>query len=49
MKTDKSDLVRERLAEGVSVMEAVAHDAALHATLTAAAEATAEALLAGAK
>lgn len=49
MKTDKSDLVRERLAEGVSVMEAVAHDAALHATLTAAAEATAEALLAGRK
>ena len=43
------DLVRARLLEGLSVMEAVAHDAALHKTLAAAAEATADALLAGRK
>lgn len=49
MKNDMSDLLRERLTEGVRVMDAVAHDAALHATLTAAADATAEALLAGRK
>lgn len=45
----KIDLVREKLAEGVSAMEAVLRDAALHATLAAAAEATADALLAGRK
>ena len=44
-----TDLVREKLLEGLSVMEAVARDAALHATLTAAAEATAEALRSGRK
>ncbi|MFZ0337358.1 MAG: D-sedoheptulose 7-phosphate isomerase [Terracidiphilus sp.] len=44
-----TNLVREKLFEGLSVMEAVAHDAALHATLVAAAEATADALLAGRK
>ncbi len=49
MKTEMSNLVRERLAEGVRVMEAVAHDEALHDTLTAAADSTAEALLAGRK
>jgi D-sedoheptulose 7-phosphate isomerase len=49
MKTDMSNLVRERLAEGVRVMEAVARDAALQATLAAAAEAAAGALLAGRK
>jgi D-sedoheptulose 7-phosphate isomerase len=49
MKSDLSDLVREKLVEGVSAIEAVARDAALHATLAAAAEATAEALLAGRK
>jgi D-sedoheptulose 7-phosphate isomerase len=43
------DLVRAKLLEGLGVMEAVAHDAALHATLAAAAEATADALLAGRK
>jgi D-sedoheptulose 7-phosphate isomerase len=43
------DLVREKLFEGLGVMEAVAGDAALHATLVAAAEATADALLAGHK
>jgi D-sedoheptulose 7-phosphate isomerase len=49
MKSDLSDLVREKLVEGVSAMEAVVRDAALHATLAAAAEATAEALLQGRK
>jgi len=44
-----SNLVREKLLEGVGVMEAVARDAALHATLTAAAEATAAALKSGRK
>jgi D-sedoheptulose 7-phosphate isomerase len=43
------DLVRAKLIEGLGVMEAVAHDAALHATLAAAAEATADALLSGRK
>ncbi len=43
------DLVRLKLLEGLGVMEAVARDAALHATLAAAAEATADALLAGRK
>jgi len=43
------DLVRKKLLEGLGVMEAVAHDAALHATLVAAAEATAGALLSGRK
>jgi D-sedoheptulose 7-phosphate isomerase len=43
------DLVRAKLLEGLGVMEAVAHDAALHTTLVAAAEATADALLAGRK
>jgi D-sedoheptulose 7-phosphate isomerase len=48
--TDKTtDLVREKLLEGLGVMETVAHDAALHATLVAAAYATADALLAGGK
>ncbi len=49
VKTDVSDLVREKLVAGASVMEAVARDAELHAMLAAAAEATAEALLAGGK
>lgn len=49
MKNDMSDLLRERLTEGVQVMQAVAGDAGLHATLIAAAEATAAALLAGRK
>ena len=43
------DLVRETLLEGLSVSEAVARDAALHATLTQAAEATAAALRSGHK
>ena len=42
-------LIREKLLEGFGVMEAVAHDAALHRTLIAAAETTADALLAGRK
>ncbi len=42
-------LVRAKLLEGLAVMEAVAHDAALHGRLVAAAEATADALLAGRK
>ena len=44
-----SNLVREKLLEGLGVIEAVAHDADLHATLTAAAEATAHALQSGHK
>ena len=43
------DLVRAKLVEGLGVMEAVAHDAALHTTLVAAAGATADALVAGRK
>ena len=43
------NLVRAKLYEGLHVMEAVARDNALHATLVAAAEATADALLSGRK
>ncbi len=43
------DLVREKLLEGLSVGEAVARDSALHATLIAAADATAKALKSGRK
>jgi D-sedoheptulose 7-phosphate isomerase len=49
MSDATTDLVREKLLEGIGVMEAVARDAALHATLAAAAEVTADALLAGRK
>jgi D-sedoheptulose 7-phosphate isomerase len=42
-------LILEKLLEGLGVMETVAHDAALHATLIAAADSTADALLAGRK
>jgi D-sedoheptulose 7-phosphate isomerase len=45
----RTDLVREKLLEGLRVMEAVAHDTTLHAKLAAAAEITADALLAGRK
>ena len=44
-----SNLVREKLLAGLSVAEAVSRDTALHATLTAAAEATAKALQSGHK
>jgi len=47
--TDMSNLVREKLLEGLRVTEAVARDAPLHATLTEAAEATAAALKSGHK
>jgi D-sedoheptulose 7-phosphate isomerase len=47
--TDMSDLVSEKLLEGLRVVEAVARDTALHATLAAAAEATAEVLKSGHK
>jgi D-sedoheptulose 7-phosphate isomerase len=48
--TEKTaDLVREKLLDGLGVMEAVAHDIALHATLIAASQVTADALLAGRK
>jgi len=47
--TEMSDLVRDKLIEGLSVMEAVARDAALHTKLDAAAQVTADALLAGHK
>jgi D-sedoheptulose 7-phosphate isomerase len=43
------DLVHAKLFEGLRVMEAVTRDAALHTTLIAAAEATADALLSGRK
>jgi D-sedoheptulose 7-phosphate isomerase len=44
-----SNLVQDKLLEGLRVIDAVARDVALHATLTAAAEATADALKAGRK
>jgi D-sedoheptulose 7-phosphate isomerase len=44
-----TDLIRKKLLEGLSVMETVARDSALHATLVAAADATADALLSGHK
>jgi D-sedoheptulose 7-phosphate isomerase len=44
-----TDPVRQILAEGIAVMQAVERDAAIHATLTRAAEATAEAMRAGRK
>jgi D-sedoheptulose 7-phosphate isomerase len=43
------DLVRAKLFEGLRVMDAVTRDAALQAMLVAAAEATADALIAGRK
>ena len=49
MESTVSDLVREKLLEGISVLEAVADDAALHATLVVAAEVTADALKSGHK
>lgn len=47
--SEMTDLVREKLLEGLSVAEAVARDTALHAKLTEAAEATAAALQSGHK
>ncbi len=47
--TDMTDLVREKLLEGLSIAEAVARDSALHSRLTEAAEATANALQCGRK
>ena len=47
--TEMTDLVRNKLLEGVSVMEVVTRDTALHAALEAAAQATANALRAGHK
>ena len=44
-----TDLVREKLAQGLAVMQAVAADAVLHATLVQAAERTAAALKSGHK
>jgi D-sedoheptulose 7-phosphate isomerase len=44
-----SDLIREKLLGGLSTFEALVQDTALHATLTAAAMATAEALKSGYK
>jgi D-sedoheptulose 7-phosphate isomerase len=43
------DLVHAKLFEGLQVMEAVTRDTALHTTLIAAAEATADALISGRK
>ena len=44
-----TNLVRDQLAGGIAVLEAVAKDAAMHAALASAAEATASALKAGCK
>ncbi len=44
-----SEVVREKLLEGLSVMEAVAHDSALHAALAAAAHVTAQTMRSGRK
>lgn len=44
-----ADLIHKTLSEGMAVLEAVARDAALHAALAEAAEATASALKAGRK
>lgn len=44
-----SDVVREKLLGGLSTIEALVQDTALHATLTAAAKATAQALKSGYK
>jgi D-sedoheptulose 7-phosphate isomerase len=49
METLMTDLVRELLADGIVVAQAVERDAAIHATLTAAADITAAALKAGRK
>ncbi len=49
MESAMTNLVRDHLAGGMAVLEAVAKDAALHATLVCAAEATASALKAGGK
>lgn len=49
MEVSISDLVKEKLAEGIAVLQAVAADSALQATLAAAAERTASALKAGRK
>jgi D-sedoheptulose 7-phosphate isomerase len=46
---DMKHLVREKLVEGSAVLQAVTQDAALHATVAEAAEATAAALKAGGK
>jgi D-sedoheptulose 7-phosphate isomerase len=44
-----SNLVQDKLLEGLTVLNAVARDSALHSAVTAAAEATADALKAGHK
>lgn len=45
----RTDLIREKLLEGLSVIEAAARDSELHAVLEAAAQATASSLLSGHK
>ena len=49
MESSMREIVREQLAETVALMQAVARDTAIHATLTDAARATASALKAGHK
>jgi D-sedoheptulose 7-phosphate isomerase len=49
MEGSTSDLIQEKLIEGMAVLQAVAADSALHATLTAAADTTASALKSGYK
>jgi D-sedoheptulose 7-phosphate isomerase len=49
MEGTMNDVVRAQLAEAVALMQAVARDSAIHATLTDAAKATASALKAGHK
>jgi D-sedoheptulose 7-phosphate isomerase len=49
MESSITELVREQLANGIAVVQAVTEDTALHATLAAAAETTATAMKAGRK
>ena len=49
MESAVSDLVRQKLLEGIGVIQAAANDTALHAALAAAAEATVKALQSGCK
>jgi len=49
MEVAMRNLVREQLADGLAVLQAVAADTSLHATLAKAAEATAAAMKAGGK
>jgi D-sedoheptulose 7-phosphate isomerase len=49
MESSVAGIIRDQLVEGMSVLDAVAHDTALHATLAQAADKAASALKAGRK